>query len=243
LLDDAAVTKSTLYIFVNTLQSSSVQGGAFVHEACVSAIAGLIPAISTRQTVEVAVPAIFRKIEASNTDDAQTRAMWESLEIATLTGSIDVLEEAYPVLSSSIVKGDRLKFECSLATKVSLPLVLLQKLFETFVERVSVLVGTADVGNDKGLFNLSTVIKALCDIPGFHPEVHASEELILSFRNYWLVVTAFVFAPRAAWPKEWIPIVTSIASKTPTLALGAKHRSLEIDLVANSVLRLKVPDQ
>ncbi|ORY36691.1 hypothetical protein BCR33DRAFT_742647 [Rhizoclosmatium globosum] len=222
LLDDAAVTKSTLYIFVNTLQSSSVQGGAFVHEACVSAIAGLIPAISTRQTVEVAVPAIVRKIEASNTDDAQTRAMWESLEIATLTGSIDVLEEAYPVLSSSIVKGDRLKFECSLATKVSLPL---------------------DVGNDKGLFNLSTVIKALCDIPGFHPEVHASEELILSFRNFWLVITAFVFAPRAAWPKEWIPIVTSIASKTPTLALGAKHRSLEIDLVANSVLRLKVTDQ
>ncbi|KAJ3028303.1 UNVERIFIED_CONTAM: phosphatidylinositol-4- kinase [Siphonaria sp. JEL0065] len=238
ILGSPAISKSTLFTFINTMQSSSTQGSVAIHESCVAAISGVIPAISRNQTVEVAIPAIIRRIEGGDIGNPQVRGMWESLEIAGLTGDLQVFTEIYPILAISILKGDRLKFQSALAAKAAHPLAFLEKLLETFVERVSML----DVTNDKGLFNIATVMKSLSDIPTFHPEIGATPELILLFRNFWITITTFIFAPRSIWPKEWIAIVTSISAKTPTLALGAGTRSLEVDLVSNSVLRLKISD-
>ncbi|KAI9336109.1 hypothetical protein BDR26DRAFT_865152 [Obelidium mucronatum] len=242
-LDSPAIAKSTLFTFINTMQSSSTQGSVAIHESCVAAITGLIPAISRNQTVEVAIPAIIRRIEGDSSNSIHVRGMWESLEYVALTGNREVLMEIYPILSTSIMKGDRLKFQCALASKVAFPLVLLEKLLETFVERVSILVSTAEVPNDKGLFNIASVIKSLCEIPTFHPEIGTTPEMILLFRNFWIIITSYLYAPRSAWPKDWIPIVVAIAIKTPTLTLGKNTRSLEVDLVSNSVLRLKIGDQ
>ncbi|KAJ3069700.1 phosphatidylinositol-4- kinase [Podochytrium sp. JEL0797] len=239
-IKDLSVGKSTLFTFVNALQFSSNPGSAFIHESCIAAISGIIPALAPKHAVEVAIPAITRRIEVGGLEEAQVRGMWESLEVAGMMGSEDMLNEIYPWMSASIVSGDRLKFECSLASKVAFPLALFEKLLITFVERVAKI---SEIATDKGLLHLAISLKSLCDIPIFHPELNTSPELVLHLRNFWLIVTAFVFAPRGAWPKEWLPVVTSIALKTPTLALGANMRSLEVDLMSNSILRLKIGDQ
>ncbi|KAJ3256174.1 phosphatidylinositol-4- kinase [Chytriomyces hyalinus] len=240
---NAAITRSTLFTFVNALQSSAAGSNAILlHESCVAAITGFVPVLSEKQVVEAAIPAIIRRIEIGG-EGSSIASMWEALELLGVTGTDQVFEEVFPFLLKSILKGDKLKFEIKLAAKCTNLQRFLEKLLEAFVERVSILPLNLDIGQDKGLLNIATIIKSLCDLTHFDPQNQCDESAVLLFRNFWLVVTAFVFAPRAEWPKEWSLIVQSIALKTPTLALGKSVRSLDVDLVSNSVLRLKISEQ
>ncbi|KAI8612360.1 hypothetical protein BC830DRAFT_1137015 [Chytriomyces sp. MP71] len=240
-VEDSPVNmKSVLFTFVNTLQNNTLPNAMYVHESCVAAIVGIIPVLSLKQAVQVAIPAILRRIESSS--DASVSGMWDQLEILAATGSAEVLEEVFPYVLASVLKGDRIKFESSLAPKMATPLRFLEKLLEAFVEKVSISTMSQDLGNDKGLHNIAVIIKSLTDLATFSPSTNASEGLVLLFRNFWLIITSFIYAPRSSWPKEWLPVIQSIAIKTPALILGQAARILEVDLVSNSVLRLKISD-
>ncbi|KAJ3226334.1 phosphatidylinositol-4- kinase [Chytriomyces hyalinus] len=239
---NAAVTRSTLFTFINALQSSAGSNAILLHESCVAAITGIVPVLSEKQVVEAAIPAIIRRIEIGG-EGSSIASMWEALELLGVTGTDQVFEEVFPFLLKSILKGDKLKFEIKLAAKCTNLQRFLEKLLEAFVERVSILALNLEIGQDKGLLNIATIIKSLCDLTHFDPQNQCDESAVLLFRNFWLVVTAFVYAPRATWPKDWSQIVQSIALKTPTLALGKSVRSLDVDLVSNSVLRLKISEQ
>jgi phosphatidylinositol 4-kinase len=87
------------------------------------------------------------------------------------------------------------------------------------------------------------ILKEICSLDDFNPEINASEDLVALFRNFWLNSVLLVLGANNEWPKDLIPAFVSIALKTPPLLLGKDKRNLEADLLSNSILRAKFSDQ
>lgn len=62
-------------------------------------------------------------------------------------------------------------------------------------------------------------------------------DLVLQFRNMWFYLVLFIMRNDGSWPKEWLPVVSSLAESTPLLVPKKSQRSLVADLFSNSILR------
>ncbi|KAJ3296301.1 phosphatidylinositol-4- kinase [Borealophlyctis nickersoniae] len=243
------VVRTTLYNLIRVLQtghpSEMVAAKSTACQNAISAIASITPVLKAKEVVEVAIPALTRRLEDGIFDDL----IWESLGNIGLTCDIDVFREIISfILDYSKHAFTRIsKVSHTLARMTNRPTAFAMLYFETilsfFVEKAAGLQRSPDPALLLELRDMATIMKILCDQEDFPREVQSNEEMILQFRNFWLYAVMFVLGPNGTWPKEWRNALSSIASRTPPLILAKKKRSLEADLGANSIMRTKFSDQ
>ncbi|KAJ3311394.1 hypothetical protein HDU76_003135 [Blyttiomyces sp. JEL0837] len=90
------VAKSSLFAFVNALQS---QNDEEIHKSCIAAIAGLAPVLKAKQTIEMAIPALTKKLGECASEDVRTN-ICECLGVIGYTCEEEVFEEVLSLIFS-----------------------------------------------------------------------------------------------------------------------------------------------
>ncbi|KAL2917897.1 Phosphatidylinositol 4-kinase stt4 [Polyrhizophydium stewartii] len=255
---DASQRKTALYTFANTLHAthqkiiSATTAKSDVgrrYQNAIAAIASLCSALKSKETIDVAIPALARRL-----DDSQTifdEFIWMNLGNIGLTDDTEVFRQIITfILDYSKRTFSKIsKISHTLARMPGRPAALLEiyleKLLALFVEKATVLQRQyADAAVIAELRDIMGIVKVICEQEDFHPQLSSTSnsELVGHFRNAWFYLVLFVLSPAGTWPKDWQTIVKVVASKTPPLILDRQRRSLEADLGANSILQGTFPE-
>ncbi|KAJ3411750.1 phosphatidylinositol-4- kinase [Chytridiales sp. JEL 0842] len=229
-----SLTKTALFSFVNTLQTTvdketDLSTLEIIHGNCIAGIAALVHILKPKQAVEIALPALTRKLSESVSDSLK-EYMWQCLASIVLSSGVDVFKEVLSFVGLLLTKDPRFAD------------LYLEGILALFIERSS-LSQEGDANASSDLYQLALILKNICDLESFKPHINPTDDLVLLFRNFWLNCVLFVLGPNGEWPKEWVSALLSIALKTPPLTLGKEKRNLEADLLSNSVLRANVRPQ
>ncbi|KAH6563604.1 hypothetical protein BASA62_008439 [Batrachochytrium salamandrivorans] len=255
---DANQRKTALYTFVNTLHSThqkiltattaKTEFGRR-YQNSISAIASLCSALKTKETIDVAIPALARRL-----DDSQTifdEFIWKNLGNIGLTDDIEVFRHivTFIIDYSKRTFSKISKISHTLARmpgrSAALQEIYLEKLLVLFLEKASSLQRThTDPTVISELRDIMSIVKVVFEQCSFHPQSLgvSNTDMVYYFRNIWFYLTLFVSTPTGTWPKDWQHLVRVVASKTPPLILDRQRRSLEADLGANSIMQGAFPE-
>ncbi|KAI8846180.1 hypothetical protein BC829DRAFT_419397 [Chytridium lagenaria] len=222
--------KSCLYTVTNHLSSSAQRGGtAKVSANCTTAIKAMAPVLKSSQLIEVVIPAMIKSL--NEIPDLVTKnGIWNSLGTIAMSCDADVFREVFSLIGPMLAKNSALID------------AYLDKLLTVFLER-----GAAhaekDASSQPELLDLGKNIAEACESETFPTDIIFSDELTSQFRSFWLYAVMSIYKPGTGWPSEWLPVLKSVALRTPTLLLSKDRRNLEADLNSNSILRAKFVEQ
>ncbi|KAJ8322856.1 Phosphatidylinositol 4-kinase stt4 [Batrachochytrium dendrobatidis] len=255
---DSNQRKTALYTFVNTMHAThqlvfsattAATDAGRRYQNSISAIASLCSALKTKETIDVAIPALARRLDDSPT--IFDEFIWKNLGNIGLSDDVEVFRQ----IVTFIIDYSKRTF--SKISKISHTLARMSgrapALLEIYLEKLLVLFLEKAAGLQRNLPNsnviaelrdIMSIVKMICEQESFHPQslLTTSQDILNHFRNVWLYLILFVLTPAGTWPKEWHSMLRVVASKTPPLILDKQCRSLEADLGANSIMQGVFPD-
>ncbi|KAI9354335.1 hypothetical protein DFJ73DRAFT_827444 [Zopfochytrium polystomum] len=237
---DAGRVKSALFSFINALQDTSLSQlehsvADFKKSSFVSAIAKISPVLKTKQVIEVAIPALVKVLY--DEDHHLSKAVWENLGYIGKSCGTEVFKDIFSLISTgkAVPIGE---IGSLLSQNKPMSKVLFQGVLGLFLDSA---LATKHTATSDVLLQYAQILKHICDDEAF--SIEGRNDIIHTLRNFWLVVTLYVYCPYGNWPETWLPSLLSIATKTPALLLPKEKRNLEADLVSNSILRALPSDQ
>jgi hypothetical protein len=115
----------------------------------------------------------------------------------------------------------------------------LETVMDIFMEKASALPQYDSSRLFDELLEYASLMKVISEQETFQSSFlqEVGTDLVIQFRNFWFYLILYVMNSDGTWPKDWIPIIASLAESTPLLVSKKSQRSLIADLGANSILR------
>ncbi|KAJ3318592.1 phosphatidylinositol-4- kinase [Boothiomyces sp. JEL0866] len=222
---DSSLKKSTLFLCINTMHSNSKDSKKY--ENSISAIANLTRVLKPKETIEIAIPALVRKLE--EIDDEEKSLIWDALGNIGITSDLEIFKCIISfTLSSNIAITKISKIAHTLARMPGRPLALLEmyleKLLEIFMEKAIHLQKSQDQSRVNDLRDLVNLIRVICENEELASSLISEQnpEIIHQLRNMY-------------------PILKIIARKSPPLILEKKRHSLQISSKIKPILTGYLP--
>ncbi|KAJ1550874.1 Phosphatidylinositol 4-kinase alpha, partial [Nowakowskiella sp. JEL0078] len=274
-------TKTHLFTFINSSQSAhtelisgnspdAISSKNIIYLNTITAIAAITPVLKPRETIEIAIPVIARRLEEPNPKAEQL--LWDSLGNIGLTCEDIVFREIVSFVlqhKMNFVKVSRTSH--TLARMSGRPIrfykTYLECILTVFIDRAAGLQkNSTDTLLLSELRELSNLVRIICDRPEFQliiergestsqiimqssegingteNEDSTSEDLFSLIRNFWLYCSIYILQPNGQWPRDWSYMLISIAAKTPPLLLVGTTRTLEAELGSHSILKAKMSE-
>lgn len=89
------------------------------------------------------------------------------------------------------------------------------------------------------LFEIANDARLVCEQKHYRPRIQCSEKLLTLFRDFWFITVLGVMKQDGTWSPKWEKVLSAIALKTPVLTPSGSKGSIEAEIAANSILRVR----
>ncbi len=214
-------------------------------ENSVSSISHLTNVLKPKETIEIAIPALARRLEESSSEHRDI--LWYALGNIGMTSDMEIFRTILSFLLNDYgTSGMIPKISHTLARMPGRPMALsvfmLERVLQILLEKGSLLHKTSQVIYLLQVKDLCNLVRVILETEGISEQIVNNPELAHSFRNMWFYVVLFVLGPNGSWPKEWVSTLKSIARKCPPLILDKTARNLEVNLGSDSILVATFPE-
>jgi phosphatidylinositol 4-kinase len=250
----SSLKKATLFQCINSMHSSyqkmfqkqDFDENKRIYENSACAISHLSRILKPKDTIEVAIPALVRRLEESTSDFNEP--IWLALGNIGMTNDVEIFKA---IISFTLNNTQSMKtvynIPQTLAKMPGRPVGLLEYYLERalalFMEKAASYHKTARPQDLQDMYDWVCLIRVVCDHEDFAAVLVGGQnpEIVHQMRNMWFCLVLFVFQ-NGSWPKEWVGILRVIARRTPPLILEKNERNLEVNLGSTSILLASFPE-
>lgn len=250
---DASLKKTTLFSGINkmhqsyqlfTTEENQIESKR-IYENSISAISHLTRVLKPKETIDIAIPALVRRLEENS---KYNEPIWDAMGNVGMTCDAEIFKTiiAFTLNNSHSIQSVS-KISQTLARMPGRPIALLEmyleKILGLFLEKAAQYHISSEPENIHDMRHLANLIRVVFDHENLATELMGDQnpDIMHQLRNMWFYLVLFVLGPDGTWPKEWYAILKSLARRSPPLVLDKKERSLEVNLGSDSILVATFP--